>query len=173
MAKQNFNAGTAPSGVGGDTNRAVNTKWDSNFTEVYKALGGSNNGGTGSVLPTALPIINGGTGATTAANARTNLGLDRVNNTSDVDKPVSTQQAAAISASSSSLTILIKDSLRQSVEAASGGEQTVLYTAKGQPTYMNIIQKFDLSTIDASLSGIHPAFIVNGVEKPVTFNVVG
>lgn len=169
MAKQNFNAGTAPSGVGGDTNRAVNTKWDSNFTEVYKALGGSNNGGTGSVLPTALPIINGGTGATTAANARTNLGLDKVNNTSDADKPVSTQQAAAISASSSSLTILIKDSLRQSVEAASGGEQTVLYTAKGQPTYMNIIQKFDLSTIDASLSGIHPAFIVNGVEKPEIF----
>lgn len=169
MAKQNFNAGTAPSGVGGDTNRAVNTKWDSNFTEVYKALGGSNNGGTGSVLPTALPIINGGTGATTAANARTNLGLDKVNNTSDVDKPVSTQQAAAISASSSSLTILIKDSLRQSVEAASGGEQTVLYTAKGQPNYMNIIQKFDLSTIDASLSGIHPAFIVDGVEKPEIF----
>lgn len=67
------------------------------------------------------------------------------------------------------LTILIKDSLRQSVEAASGGEQTVLYTAKGQPTYMNIIQKFDLSTIDASLSGIHPAFTVNGVEKPEIF----
>ena len=67
------------------------------------------------------------------------------------------------------LTILIKDSLRQSVEAASGGEQTVLYTAKGQPTYMNIIQKFDLSTIDASLSGIHPAFIVDGVEKPEIF----
>lgn len=169
MAKQNFNAGTAPSGVGGDTNRAVNTKWDSNFTEVYKALGGSNYGGTGSVLPTALPIINGGTGATTAANARTNLGLDKVNNTADADKPVSTQQAAAISASSSSLTILIKDSLRQSVEVASGGEQTVLYTAKGQPTYMNIIQKFDLSTIDSSLSGTHPAFIVNGVEKPEIF----
>lgn len=67
------------------------------------------------------------------------------------------------------LTILIKDSLRQSVELASGGLQTVLYTAKGQPTYMNIIQKFDLSTIDASLSGIHPAFIVNGVEKPEIF----
>ena len=67
------------------------------------------------------------------------------------------------------LTILIKDSLRQSVELASGGLQTVLYTAKGQPTYMNIIQKYDMSTIDASLSGTHPAFIVDGVEKPEIF----
>lgn len=67
------------------------------------------------------------------------------------------------------LTILVKDSLRQSVELASGGLQTVLYTAKGQPTYMNIIQKYDMSTIDASLSGTHPAFIVDGVEKPEIF----
>ena len=80
-----------------------------------------------------------------------------------------TREKLGIDADKSGLTILIKDSLRQSVEAASGGEQTVLYTAKGQPTYMNIIQKFDLSTIDASLSGIHPAFIVNGVEKPEIF----
>ena len=80
-----------------------------------------------------------------------------------------TRAALDISADKSSLTILVKDSLRQSVEAASGGEQTVLYTAKGQPTYMNIINRFDLSTIDASLSGTHPAFIVDGVEKPEIF----
>ncbi|MBH8278377.1 hypothetical protein I8Q62_22820 [Klebsiella pneumoniae] len=61
-------------------------------------------------------------------------------------------------------TILIKDALRQSVEAASGGLQTVLYTAKGQPSFMNIIEKFDLSVIDPTLSGTHPAFIINGVE---------
>ncbi len=83
-----------------------------------------------------------------------------------VDK---TRTALGIDTDKTNLTILVKDSLRQSVELASGGEQTVLYTAKGQPTYMNIIQKFDLSTIDASLSGIHPAFIVNGVEKPEIF----
>ena len=80
-----------------------------------------------------------------------------------------TREKLGIDANKSELTILIKDSLRQSVEVASGGLQTVLYTAKGQPTYMNIIKKFDLSTIDASLSGTHPAFIVNGVEKPEIF----
>ena len=80
-----------------------------------------------------------------------------------------TKDALGITADNSNLTILIKDSLRQSVEIASGGEQTVLYTAKGQPTYMNIIKKFDMSTIDPSLSGTHPAFIVDGVEKPEIF----
>lgn len=77
--------------------------------------------------------------------------------------------ALGVTAETSGLTILIKDSLRQSVELASGGLQTVMYTAKGQPTYMNIIQKYDMSTIDASLSGTHPAFIVDGVEKPEIF----
>ena len=83
-----------------------------------------------------------------------------------VDK---TRAALGVEADKTNLTILIKDSLRQSVELASGGLQTVLYTAKGQPTYMNIIQKYDMSTIDASLSGTHPAFIVDGVEKPEIF----
>lgn len=83
-----------------------------------------------------------------------------------VDK---TRNALGIETDKTNLTILVKDSLRQSVEIASGGEQTVLYTAKGQPTYMNIIKKFDMSTIDPSLSGTHPAFIVNGVEKPEIF----
>lgn len=83
-----------------------------------------------------------------------------------VDK---TRNALGIETDKTNLTILVKDSLRQSVEIASGGEQTVLYTAKGQPTYMNIIQKYDMSTIDPTLSGTHPAFIVDGVEKPEIF----
>ncbi|MFW7621522.1 hypothetical protein [Klebsiella quasipneumoniae] len=61
-------------------------------------------------------------------------------------------------------TILIKDRLRQSVEAASGGLQTIVYTKKGQPCFMNVLTKFDLSTIDSELSGTHPAFIVDGKE---------
>ena len=68
------------------------------------------------------------------------------------------------------LTISITDTLRKSVEAASGGRNTVLYTAKGQPCYMAVIPKFTLESIDASLgTGTHPAFIVNGVEKSQLF----
>ena len=92
--------------------------------------------------------------------------LGAADGTLTVDK---TRAALGINANKSELTILIKDSLRQSVELASGGLQTVMYTAKGQPTYMNIIQKYDMSTIDPSLSGTHPAFIVDGVEKPEIF----
>ncbi|HBR1089003.1 hypothetical protein ABDW86_14750 [Klebsiella pneumoniae] len=61
-------------------------------------------------------------------------------------------------------TIIIKDTLRQSVEAASGGLQTIVYTKKGQPCFMNVLTEFDLSQIDSSLSGAHPAFIVDGTE---------
>lgn len=66
--------------------------------------------------------------------------------------------------------IFVKDSLRAAVEAASGGTVTVLYTAKGQPTYMHIIPRFNLQDIDPALgTGTHPAFIVNGVEKSELF----
>ncbi len=68
------------------------------------------------------------------------------------------------------LTISVPDSLRRSVEAASGGKVTVMYTALGQPSYMAVIPKFDVSAIDASLgAGAHPMFIVGGVEKPYRY----
>lgn len=66
--------------------------------------------------------------------------------------------------------IFVKDDLRASVEAATGGRVTVLYTASGQPSYMNVIPKFNLQDIDASLgTGVHPAFIVGGAEKRELF----
>ena len=68
------------------------------------------------------------------------------------------------------LTINITDTLRRSVEAASGGRNTVLYTAKGQPCYMVVVPKFTIESIDPAMgSGTHPAFIVGGVEKSQLF----
>lgn len=71
MAKQTINQGTAPTGAGGDTFRSGSAKLQANDDEIYTALGANASG----VLPSALPIAKGGTGATTAAAARTNLGL--------------------------------------------------------------------------------------------------
>lgn len=62
--------------------------------------------------------------------------------------------------------ILIKDSLRQRVEEASGGRQTVVRTAKGQPSYMTVTERYNLSAIcDAWPDQPHPAFIAGGQVK--------
>ena len=72
MAKQTINPGVAPTGAGGDTFRSGSAKLQANDDELYVALGAS-----GGVLPAALPINKGGTGATTIVAARASLGLDR------------------------------------------------------------------------------------------------
>lgn len=71
MAKQTINQGAAPTGAGGDTFRSGSAKLQANDDEIYSQLGATAQG----VLPAALPINKGGTGATTAADARVNLGL--------------------------------------------------------------------------------------------------
>lgn len=59
-------------------------------------------------------------------------------------------------------TIFIRDELRASVEAATGGLCTVHYTQSGQPSFFRWIPQFTMDAIDASLgSGVHPAFIVD------------
>jgi len=74
MAKQTINQGTAPTGAGGDTFRSGSAKLQANDEELYARLGATPQG----VLPAALPVNRGGTGATTAAVARDNLGLGTV-----------------------------------------------------------------------------------------------
>ena len=76
-----------------------------------------------------------------------------------------------------SLTISVPDSLRASVEGASGGKQTVLYTALGQPTFMNVIPAMVganiVSGLSANLNSLatntHPAFVVNSIAKSEIF----
>ena len=64
------------------------------------------------------------------------------------------------------LIINLPDTLRKSVEAATQGRNTVIYTAKGQPCFMYVLPKYTVQSIDASLgTGTHPAFIVDGNEK--------
>ena len=58
-----------------------------------------------------------------------------------------------------SLTISVPDSLRASVEAASGGQQTVLYTTLGQPTFQNVVPQFTNDTVGITGdTSVHPMF---------------
>lgn len=74
MAKQtpNWGNGTRPDGSDGDTFLEGTQKLMDNINEIYAMMGEDSNG----VLPAALPVEKGGTGAGTAASARTNLGLN-------------------------------------------------------------------------------------------------
>jgi hypothetical protein len=69
------------------------------------------------------------------------------------------------------LTISVPDSLRASVEAASGGRQTVLYTALGQPTFMNIIPQFTGAQVGVTgYTDPHPMFYgTDGTAKSQYF----
>ncbi|MCO7215995.1 hypothetical protein [Halomonas sp. OfavH-34-E] len=61
---------------------------------------------------------------------------------------------------------LDRNDLRASVEAATGGRVTVLYTEKGQASYMYKVPRFNREDIDPGLgAGTHPMFIMDGVEK--------
>lgn len=76
MAKSVINLGSTPNGTGGDDRRSAWVKAKANFTELYNWLSATAGGDdTATGLPTSLPVSKGGTGGTTAAAARTNLGL--------------------------------------------------------------------------------------------------
>jgi formylglycine-generating enzyme required for sulfatase activity len=66
----------------------------------------------------------------------------------------------------------MKDGLRQSVEAATGGHQTVLYNAAGLPGYYFVLPKFryeDLGLDSVLGTGVCTAFSIGGVEKDEIF----
>lgn len=64
-------------------------------------------------------VVNGGTGANTPDGAKKNLDLDKVNNTSDVDKPVSTAQALALG--------LKEDKSNKSTDIVADAASDILY----------------------------------------------
>lgn len=66
--------------------------------------------------------------------------------------------------------IFVRDKLRASVEASTGGMCTVLYSQAGAPSHFFILPRFNLEDIDPGLgSGPHPAFIVDRRVLPKIF----
>ena len=67
-------------------------------------------------------------------------------------------------------TLIVPDTLRASVEAATGGRMTVLYDDQGYPSYMVRIPAFNREDIHSDFgTGRHPAFTVGGTDKAEIF----
>ena len=86
-------------------------------------------------LTGVVAIANGGTGASTLAAAKTNLGINNVDNTSDVNKPISTQTQAALD---------LKENTANKSATTSLGTSDVLF-----PT-QNAVKTY----VDAAVAGV-------------------
>jgi len=80
-------------------------------------------------LTGVVAIANGGTGASTAANAKTNLALNNVDNTTDVNKPISTLTQAALD--------LKENSANKSSTITLGISDVLFPTQKAVKTYVD------------------------------------
>ncbi|MEY3738730.1 MAG: hypothetical protein RL544_1508, partial [Bacteroidota bacterium] len=87
-ANGDFSAGTISSNLIGNVTGNVTGNITGNVTGTVT--------GNATNVSGIVAVVNGGTGATTSVNARTNLGIGNINNTSDADKPVSTAQQSAL-----------------------------------------------------------------------------
>ena len=76
-----------------------------------------------------VAIANGGTGASTAAAAKTNLALNNVDNTSDVNKPISTLTGAALNAK--------ENAANKSVTTTLGTSDVLFPTQNAVKTYVD------------------------------------
>ena len=85
------------------------TQFDELSIEKLEAVPFANAAITAGNVSGVVAIANGGTGATTAAGARTNLGIENVDNTSDLNKPMSTATKIYIDGQLTSSTIVDAD----------------------------------------------------------------
>ncbi|MCX6200631.1 MAG: hypothetical protein NTW77_00135, partial [Bacteroidetes bacterium] len=76
-----------------------------------------------------VPVANGGTGASTVAAAKTNLALNNVDNTSDVNKPISTLTQAALD--------LKENTANKSVTTTLGTSDVLFPTQNAVKTYVD------------------------------------
>jgi len=111
-----------------------------------------------------VPVANGGTGATTIAAAKTNLALNNVDNTADLNKPISTLSQAALD--------IKENSANKSATTSLGTSDILFPTQNAVKTYVDeaiaatiiadgSITDAKIATVSASkITGIVP--VVNG-----------
>ena len=111
-----------------------------------------------------VAVANGGTGATTSADARLNLGLNNVNNTSDLNKPISTATQAALN--------LKENAANKSTDGTLGSNSDTLFpTEKAVKTYVTSSLSSATTGITTSSLGIGNVNNTSDADKPVSIAI--
>ncbi len=76
-----------------------------------------------------VPIANGGTGSTTVSGAKTNLGLNNIDNTSDINKPISSATQTALNGK--------ENTINKSTDTALGTSDVLFPTQNAVKTYVD------------------------------------